>query len=100
MIRKDGFIVADAEKALALSTRSVSLVLSELVRDDLIARTGRETYAFSEKPSPVVSQETLTGDSRKLYRALKDQDVEFALSCLDILVDYAHLILRRYTHFC
>jgi len=99
-IRKDGFTVADAEKTLALSKRSVSLILSEMVKADLIVRTGRGIYAFSEKPSPLVSSETLTDDSRKLYRSLKDQGIQFALSCLDILVDYTYLILRRYPHFC
>jgi len=44
----------------------VNLILSELVKDDLTVRTGGETYAFSEKPSPLVSQETFTDDSRKL----------------------------------
>lgn len=99
-IKRDGFTVADAEKALALSKRSVSLILSELVEEGLIIRTGRGTYAFSKKPSPMVSPETLTDDSRKLYMTLKDQGIQFALSCLDILVDYTHLILRRYPHFC
>jgi hypothetical protein len=99
-IRRDGFTVADAEKTLALSKRSVSLILSELVKADLIVRTGRGTYAFSEKPSPMVSPEMLTDDSRKLYRSLKDQGIQFALSCLDVLVDYTHLIIRRYPHFC
>jgi DNA-binding transcriptional ArsR family regulator len=99
-IRGNGFTVTDAEKALGLSKRSVSLILSELVKEDLIVRTGRGTYAFYEKPSPMVSPETLTDDSSKLYRSLKDQGIQFALSCLDILVDYTHLILRRYPHFC
>jgi DNA-binding transcriptional ArsR family regulator len=95
-----GFTVTDAEKVLDLSKRSVSLILSELVEGGLIVRTGRGTYAFSEKPSPLVSPETLPEDSRKLYRALEDKGIQFALSCLDILADYTHLILRRYPHFC
>jgi hypothetical protein len=99
-IEGDGFTVADAEKVLDLSKRSVSLILSELVEEDLIVRTGRGTYTFSEKPSPLVSPETLPKDSRKLYRALEDKGIRFALSCLDILADYTHLILRRYPHFC
>ena len=100
IIKADGFIVSDAEKALDLSKRSVSLILSELVEEGMIVRTGRGTYSFSEKPTPLVSGETLPDDSRKLYRVLEDQGVQFALSCMDILVDYTHLILRRYPHFC
>lgn len=95
-----GFTVTDAENVLDLSKRSVSLILSELVEEGLIVRTGRGTYAFSKKPTPLVSLETLPEDSRKLYRALESKGLEFALSCLDILADYTHLILRRYPHFC
>jgi len=95
-----GFTVADAKKVLDLSKRSVSLILSELAEEGLIVRTGRGTYAFSEKPTPLVSLETLPEDSRKLYRALENEGIQFALSCLDILADYTHLLLRRYPHFC
>jgi hypothetical protein len=99
-IKGNGFTINDAKKALGLSNRSVSLILSELVKGDLIVRTGRGTYAFSEKPSPLVSLETLTYDSKRIYCALNDQGIQFALSCLDIILDYTHLILRRYPHFC
>jgi len=95
-----GFSVADAEKILDLSMRSVSLILSELVEVGFIVRIGRGIYVFSEKPTPLVSLETLPEDSRKLYCALENEGIQFALSCLDILVDYTHLILRRYPHFC
>lgn len=98
--RGGSFTVADAEEILGLSKRSVSLILSELSEGGSIVRTGRGTYAFSEKPTPVISYETLPEDSRKLYRALESKGLEFALSCLDILADYTHLILRRYPHFC
>jgi len=99
-IRGEGFTVADAEKALELSKRSVSLILRELVGERLIMRTGRGTYAFFEKPTPLVSPETLPEDSRSLHRALRNKGLQFALSCLDMLADYTHLILRRYPHFC
>ena len=98
--RGGSFTVADAEEILGLSKRSVSLILSELSEGGSIVRTGRGTYSFSEKPTPVISYETLPEDSRKLYRALESKGLEFALSCLDILADYTHLTLRRYPHFC
>ncbi len=78
----------------------MSLILSELVDEGLIVRTGRGTYAFFEKPAPVVSQETLPDTSRRLYHALETKGLQFALSCLDILADYTHLVLRRFPHFC
>jgi DNA-binding transcriptional ArsR family regulator len=95
-----GLTVTDAENVLDLSKRSVSLILSELVEEGLIVRTGRGTYAFFEKPTPLVSLETLPEGSKKIYLALEARGVQFALSCLDILADYTHLILRRYPHFC
>ena len=95
-----GFTVGDAEKVLDLSKRSVSLILSELVHEGAISRTGRGTYSFTEKPTPLVSIETLADDSKDLYRALESAGIEFALSCLAILADYTHLMLRRYPHFC
>lgn len=95
-----GLTVSDAENVLDLSKRSVSLILSELVEEGLIVRTGRGIYAFSEKPTPLVSLETLPEGSKKIYLALEAGGIQFALSCLDILADYTHLILRRYPHFC
>lgn len=95
-----GFTVADAEKILGLSKRSVSLILSELVNEGAISRTGRGIYSFADKPTTLVSVETLAKNSKELYRALESEGVEFALSCLDILEAYTHLMLRQYPHFC
>ena len=80
--------------------RSVSLILSELVHEGSISRTGRGTYSFTKKPTPLVSIETLADNSKDLYRSLESAGIEFALSCLDILADYTHLMLHRYPHFC
>lgn len=98
-IGEGGFTVADAEKILDLSKRSVSLILGELAEEGLVVRTGRGTYAFDEKPIPSVVPETLPEESRRLYSAFADTGIQFALSCLDILLDYTHLMLRRYPHF-
>ena len=46
IIKADGFIVSDAEKALDLSKRSVSLILSELVEEGMIVRTGEGLTLF------------------------------------------------------
>jgi len=54
-----GLTVSDAENVLDLSKRSVSLILSELVEEGLIVRTGRGIYAFSKKLTPLVSLELL-----------------------------------------
>jgi len=94
-----GLTVRDAKNALGLSKRSVSLILNELVKEGWIVRTGRGTYAFSEKPTPLVSFETLPEASKKIHLALEAGGIQFALSCLDILADYTHIILRRYPHF-
>lgn len=95
-----GFTVADAEKVLDLRKRSVSLILSELVHEGTILRTGRGIYSFTEKPTPLVSVETLAKSSKDLHYALRSEGIEFALSCLDILEGYTHLMLRRFPHFC
>jgi hypothetical protein len=94
------FSISSAKKALNLSDRSTSLILSELVEKGLIVRTGRGNYAFIEKPTPRISLNSLSDDSKRLYHILKNEGIQFSISCLDILVGYTHLILRRYPHFC
>lgn len=99
-ISGDGFAFVDAETALGLSKRSINLILKDLIEERLIIRTGRGTYAFLGKPSPVVSIEELSEGSKKIHNALGHYGLEYALSCLDILVDYTHLLPRRFPHFC
>ncbi len=71
---------SDAEKVLDLSKRSVSLILSELVHEGAISRTGRGIYSFADNPIPLVSVETLADDSKDLYRALESAGIE-SLGC-------------------
>ena len=93
------FSVEEAETALGLSKRTVSLILKGLTDQGMVARTGRGTYTRLPKPTPVPDPERLPSASRKLHKALKAEGIEFALSCLDVLAGYTHLALRQYPHF-
>ncbi|MEW6567675.1 MAG: hypothetical protein AB1449_05825 [Chloroflexota bacterium] len=93
------FSVDEAEAALGLSKRTVSLILAGLTDQGMIARTGRGTYSRLPKPTLIPDPKTLPSASKRLHKALTTEGIQFALSCLDVLAGYTHLALRQYPHF-
>jgi hypothetical protein len=93
------FSVKEAEAALGLSKRTVSLLLTGLTDLGMIARTGRGTYTRIPKPTPILDPKRLPSDGVVLHKALTTEGIQFALSCLDVLGGYTHLALRQYPHF-
>ena len=96
---KRAFSVEEAEAALGLSKRTVSLILKGLTDQGRLARTGRGTYTRLPKPTAIPDPDRLPSASRTLHKALMTEGIQFALSCLDILAGYTHLALRQYPHF-
>ena len=74
--------VEEAEAALGLSKRTVSLILKGLTDQGLLARTGRGTYTRLPKPTPIPDPKRLPSASRTLHEALTTEGIQFALSCL------------------
>jgi hypothetical protein len=96
---KRAFSVEEAEDALGLSKRTVSLILKGLTDEGRLARIGRGTYTRLPRPTPVLDPDRLPSATRTLHSALAAEGMKFALSCLDILSGHSHLAIRRYPHF-